>query len=285
MRCGQFYDIALSDRYSPEIRFIALQSHLTASYLAKQIKDSGCFDGPKTIADIGAGLGLLRYVLDDAENSRIINVDIDKHVLNAAKDSQSAPLKTAFINAGGSALPFREGIFDLVFARYVFQHTGLSDVFAAEINRTLRHGGTLAVIDIEDDLNVFYPALPESSRKLFQKYSEYQAARGGDRNISKKLPSFFLNNGFKEIAVLPYTVVFFVEKPNDDAPSINSVFLLMQQELELVKEELVRRNLINYVEFHKGVNDYYKFLQSGNNLFVSRTEFLITCRKNGENEL
>ena len=277
MYCGQFYDAALSLDYSPDIRFMALQSYLTAPYLFRQIKEACGSCADKSIADIGSGIGMLPHILENEKYSRIVSADLDINFLNAAKKLTASRGPSAFINADGAHLPFLDSVFDLVFVRYVFQHVGLSEDFISELRRIIKTGGKLVIMDIEENLNVFYPGLPESSKNLFKKYSEYQELKGGDRNISIKLPAFLSRNGFGGITVKPYSDVFFGEEGREDlnAAALKNVFLLIQNELELVKERLIERKLMSLVDFHKGLNDYFRFLNSGKNLFVSKTEFLI----------
>jgi len=258
---------------------MAYQSYLTAPPLLYQLNSLGYSFAGKTVADVGTGLGILPYLLRDKNISKIIGIDLDKNFLNAARYLTHAE-NTGYINADGRNMPVKDCAFDAVFARYVFQHVNLSGIFLSEIKRIMKDGGLLVIIDIEDDMNIFYPDLPESSRKLFEIYSEYQKLKGGDRSISKKLPGFLLSGGFKDIEIKPYTKAFFkggCESP--DSGALKNAFLLVQNELELVKDDLMRRKLIGPVEFHKGLNDYFKFLNLEDNLLISKTEFLITCKK------
>ena len=258
---------------------MAYQSYLTAPHLLYQLNSLGyTFDG-KTVADVGTGVGILPYLLKDRNPSKIIGIDLDKDFLKAARYLTDAE-NTAYINADGRNIPLKDSAFDAVFVRYVFQHVNLSDIFLYEIKRIVKDGGLLVIADIEDDMNIFYPDLPESSKKLFEAYSEYQKLKGGDRLISKKLPAFLLSHGFKDIEIKPYTLVFF--KGGDGSPdheTLKNAFLLVQNELELVKYDLLNRKLIGSVEFHKGLNDYFKFLNLKDDLLISKTEFLITCKK------
>jgi len=277
--CEQFYNTTLSPDYSLEVRFMAFQSYLTAPRLFRQLNDTGYSFADKTVADIGTGLGILPYLLRNENALNIIGIDIDRNSLMAALSTTRAE-NIGFINADGHNMPVKNSTFDIIFLRYIFQHVNLSACFLSEIKRTMKDGATLVAIDIDDSLNVFYPDLPDSSKKLFKAYSEYQNLEGGDRFISKKLPAFFSSAGFSEIKVKPYATVFFKEK--DDRchfQALKNAFLLVQNELEIIKNELFNKKLIGRLEFHKGLNDYFKFLNSEDNLFISKTEFLIMCKK------
>ncbi|MHB1546762.1 MAG: class I SAM-dependent methyltransferase [bacterium] len=258
---------------------MAYQSYLTAPHLSNQLNGLDYSFVGRTVADIGTGLGILPYLLKDKKPSKIIGVDLDKNFLNAARNLTDAE-NTGYINADGCNIPVKNSAFDVVFVRYVFQHINLSDIFLSEIKRIIKDGGLLVIVDIEDDMNIFYPGLPESSQKLFEVYSEYQKLKGGDRFISKKLPGFLLSHGFKDVLIKPYTLVFFKkEYESSGSEGLKNAFLLVQNELELVKDDLLCRKLIGPVEFHKGLNDYFKFLNLNDDLLISKTEFLITCKK------
>ncbi len=258
---------------------MAYQSYLTAPHLLHQIDNLGYPFYGKTVADIGTGVGILPYLLKERNLSKIIGIDLDKDFLKAARYLNNKE-NTAYINADGRNIPVKDSVFDAIFVRYVFQHTGMSDIFLSEIKRTIKDGGLLIIADIEDDMNIFYPDLPESSKKLFRIYSEYQKLKGGDRLISKKLPAFLLSHDFKDIKIRPYTLVFFKGSEGSSSPeALKNAFLLVQNELELVKNDILSRKLIASIEFHKGLNDYFKFLNFKDDLLISKTEFLITCKK------
>lgn len=279
MYCEQFYNVALSLDYSPDVRFMALQSYLTVPLLFEQLSSIDYSFSGKTVADIGTGLGILVHLLKDKNPSKIIGVDLDKNSLNVASRLTQSK-NTGYINANGCNMPFKDSTFDSVFVRYVFQHINLSDDFISEIKRIMKDGGILAIMDIEEDLNVFYPDLPDSSKKLFGIYSEYQKLKGGDRFISKKIPAFLSSCGFSEIEIKPCPFVFFKSKDCESgSAAFKNAFLLLQNELELVKDNLLTEKLISPIEFHKGLNDYFKFLNSENKLLISKTEFLIVCKK------
>lgn len=258
---------------------MAFQSYLTAPRLFRQLHDTGYSFADKTVADIGTGLGILPYLLKNENALNIIGIDIDKSSLMAALSTVHAE-NIGFIKADGYNMPVKDCTFDIVFLRYILQHVNLSASFLSEIKRTMKGGATLAVIDIDDSLNVFYPDLPDSSKKLFEAYSKYQNLKGGDRFISKKLPGFLSSAGFSEIEVKPCATVFFKEKEDRlHFQALKNAFLLVQNELEIIKDELFNRKLIGRLEFHRGLNDYFKFLNSEDNLFISKTEFLIMCKK------
>ncbi len=280
MYCRQFLDAALAETNSADARYIAFQSYLTAPFLLRQVNELEYSFTGKIICDAGTGLGILPCVLKEKNPLKIIAFDLDAGSLKTAA-AINGSANTSYINADVRSMPFKAEIFDAIFARYVFQHINISPPFLSEIKRTLKYGGLLILIDIEDDMTLYYPEPTDNSKKLFNAYSRYQALNGGDRNISKKLPSFLSSGGFCDIKIKPFTQIFFKRK-NDygSAGQIKNAFLLLQNEFETVKKNLFEKKMITPPEYHIGLNDYYKFLNSEKeDILVSKTDFLITCVK------
>ena len=282
MYCRQFLDAALSETNSADVLYIAFQSFLTAPFLLRQISELEYSFTGKIICDAGTGLGILPCILKEKNPLKIIGLDSDAGSLKTAAALGGNAANTSYINADIRSMPFKAEIFDAIFARYVFQHTNLSASFLSEIKRTLKYGGLLILIDIEDDMTLHYPEPTGNSKRLFNAYSRYQALNGGDRNISKKLPSFLSSGGFCDIKIKPFTQIFFKRK-NDygSAGQIKNAFLLLQNEFESIKKNLFEKKMITPSEYHIGLNDYYKFLNSEKeDILISKTDFLITCVKN-----
>ncbi len=281
MYCGQFLDAALAETNSADVRYIAFQSFLTAPFLLSQISELEYSFAGKTICDAGTGLGILPCILKEKNPLKIIGLDSDAVSLKTAAALGGNASNTSYIKADVRSMPFKAEIFDAIFARYVFQHTNLSASFLSEIKRTLKYGGLLILIDIEDDMTLHYPEPTDNSKKLFSAYSRYQALNGGDRNISKKLPSFLSSGGFCDIKIKPFTQIFFKRKNDyDSTGQIKNAFLLLQNEFESIKKNLFEKDIMTPSEYHAGLNDYYKFLNSEKeDILISKTDFLITCVK------
>lgn len=272
----QFETISNSFAFSDAVRFLSFQSYLTASCVVNQLNNLEINYKDKIVGDIGTGVGIIPCILQDSPIKNIIGIDLDLELLIPAK-SVAKNNKINFICASGFDIPIKENFFDLLFIRYVFQHTNLLKNIIKEIKRVLKPEGILIVIDIDDGFNVFYPELPENSRKLFKAYSEYQTMRGGDRSIARKIPSFLSENGFEDVALKPYTSSFFKKEGlGFDYSQLAIPFLLLQKELELIKNEIFDLKLLRAIEFHRGINDFYRFLNSSDSLFASKTEFIIT---------
>ncbi len=99
---------------------------------------------PRYILDTGCGPGVFSQRLKKLyPQAQIIGLDLAYAMLSHAKARQSWRQKWGLVNADMMALPFPDGLFDLVFANQVI-HWGnpLSDVMG-EINRVMNPGGCL----------------------------------------------------------------------------------------------------------------------------------------------
>ncbi len=116
---------------------------------------------PDRILDFGCGAGRTTRAL--ARHGRLcVGVDISESMLAAARSLSAADgptedggPRTGFLLADTRGLrSLRDGVFDLVYSRYVLQHLPDRDAIAAivsELGRTLRPGGAL-VFQLPDRL-------------------------------------------------------------------------------------------------------------------------------------
>jgi ubiquinone/menaquinone biosynthesis C-methylase UbiE len=265
------------------LRFLALQSCYTANFLLYELNSipypENCNDG--TAVDVGTGLGIIPLILNSQKKYRkYIGVDIDNKGLTIAErlfeENNFNP-----ICADVYAMPLKNSISDILFARYVLQHVSRIELFLSELKKIMKTDSKIVIIDVEDDMNIFYPELPPETKSVFESYEKFQKQCGGDRNISKKLPYFLFQTGFRNVEIKPFTSTFFVSKKDcrDYFKQTKDAFLALSAELELVKDELFKHKFISPSDFHRGLNNCLAYLNSSDSIFISRTEFLITATK------
>ena len=194
------------------LRFLALQSCYTANFLLHELNSisypENCNDG--TAVDVGTGLGIIPLILNSQRKYRkYIGIDIDNKGLTIAErlfeENNFNP-----ICADVYAMPLKNSISDILFARYVLQHVSCIELFLSELKKIMKTDSKIVIIDVEDDMNVFYPELPPETKSVFESYEKFQKQCGGDRNISKKLPYLLFQAGFKNVEIKPFTSTFFV---------------------------------------------------------------------------
>lgn len=99
---------------------------------------------PRFVLDLGCGTGVFTKRLKKKyPDAQIIGLDLARDMLLQSRKKQGFWNKWSLINADMRALPFADGLFDLVFANQVIHWSDpLSDVIG-ELNRVMNPGGCL----------------------------------------------------------------------------------------------------------------------------------------------
>lgn len=115
--------------------------------------------GERRVLDVGCGIGQLFAAPGTPPGILAAGVDVDREAL---RFGAARARGVRFVAAGGEALPFRDGVFDLVVSRVSLPYT---DVPAAlrEMARVLRPGGRLWI-----SLHPFGSALRRLGRALLR---------------------------------------------------------------------------------------------------------------------
>ncbi len=96
------------------------------------------------------------------------------------------------------SIPFADATFDLVYARFLFQHLENPAQALLELKRVVKPGGRLQVLDVDDALLIVEPE-PEGLSEFIRKAREAQAAHGGDRYVGRKLPALLREAGLEPV--------------------------------------------------------------------------------------
>ncbi len=136
----------------------------------------------KLVLDFGAGAGRHAFwAVTQGANVAAVDISFDE-IENApdffkvlASDSPGNGIGFA-VQASGMALPFRDGLFDIVIASEVFEHIADDTAVMCEIARVMKPGGTICV--------TVPRFLPESI--YWQISSEYHNAPGGHIRIYRR---------------------------------------------------------------------------------------------------
>jgi ubiquinone/menaquinone biosynthesis C-methylase UbiE len=168
------------------------------------------------VLDLGTGFGVMAFELAKLVPIQMVGVDNDKAMLEAA--SAVAGELGGWLPAGSSVtfqhgeatdLPFADASFDLVTSRLVFQHLADPSAAASEIERVLRPGGFAHLFDVDDGLGASYPRHVDEFEILERTYAAWQSARGGDRRVGRKLPSYLNDAGLSVVATYVTTQAHF----------------------------------------------------------------------------
>jgi len=130
------------------------QTHSDAAQLAQLLAFLAPADG-QSILDLGTGNGYVAMAVAGAEPAcRVIGIDVAKQAVATDQEKAAAQGLTnvTFLAYDGITLPFADDHFDAAVTRYAFHHFPKPETSLAELGRTVRAHGKLALADaIEDE--------------------------------------------------------------------------------------------------------------------------------------
>jgi len=151
----------------------------------------GC--GPGTItADFAGLLG---------SDGHVIAIDNAEDVLEKARVHAKASGVLDCITFEAQSvyeLPYEDASFDVVHAHQVLQHLSRPVDALKEMKRVCKPGGVVAARDADYDAFFWHPEMPLLDRWK-QLYQELARDRNGEPNAGRKVFSWALEAGFKEI--------------------------------------------------------------------------------------
>ena len=100
--------------------------------------------GEERVLDVGTGAGAFAIALAPLVRE-VVGVDIVPELLEEAR--KRAPKNVEFVEADATALPYERGFFDLVCTAGALHHLARPELVLAELNRVLRPGGSMLVVD------------------------------------------------------------------------------------------------------------------------------------------
>jgi SAM-dependent methyltransferase len=165
-------------KYLPEPRFTRLRNNKIFSWMNKNAIG-------KKVLNLGSGIGAFDDLLDNRINS--VNLDI-----NPAKPKIS-------IIADAHQLPFKDGVFDIVYCIAVLEHVRKPWIVADEVHRVLKSGGHIVLelpfLNVIHDEHDYFRFTDKGIRSLFdeKRFNSIfeQVGSGGGSFLSVFLLSYF----------------------------------------------------------------------------------------------
>ncbi len=205
------------------------------------------------VLDVGTGFGAIALDIAAMANAFVVGIDVDESVLTVARAIHQG-VKAEGVLAPGSGIEFRRGdvyglpfenaSFDLVIARYVYQHLKDPIVATREIARVLKPGGHVCLMDIDDQLTITHPESQGCFATLQRAFRELQEARGGDRFVGRKLTGYMQEAGLGVVGVVIQPEAQYM------AANANDVGLLLTLlRLQEVRHEMISRGVLTNETF------------------------------------
>jgi SAM-dependent methyltransferase len=209
------------------------------------------------VLEAGCGVGAQTVTLAQrSPHARFTSVDVSADSLAEAKRATDAAGLTnvQFQQADILALPFSPESFDHVFVCFVLEHLSRPVEALAILNRLLRPGGTMTVIEGDHGSTYFHPD-STAARLAIQCQVELQKLAGGNALIGRQLYPLMVEAGLEAVHVSPRMVYVDSSRPGLVDGFTRRTFTAM---IEGVRESAIAAGIINPQAFDAGVRDLHR---------------------------
>jgi ubiquinone/menaquinone biosynthesis C-methylase UbiE len=217
----------------------------------------------KSVLDAGCGVGTLAKIISSKFHAKVSGCDASElRIKEAQKDSKGL---IDFFVANLTNLPIEEAKFDVIFIRFVLEHTLSPKDIIHEAMRVLRPGGKLVIIDLDGLIFNLHHESPILKKQLNKLFNELPI----DLFIGRKLPRMISECGLKlsECHVTP--MVF--RGPELDCEIENMIMRFNQS-------ESVIKNIIGNDYFNDFMTTYISEMKKSEVHFCNK--FIMTAVKN-----
>ena len=214
------------------------------------------------VLEAGCGVGAQTVTLAQrSPNAQFVAVDIAADsIAQARRAAEDAGLTNVrFGQADIFALPFAAESFDHVFVCFLLEHLSRPVDALVRLERLLRPGGTMTVIEGDHGSTYFYPD-SSAARQAIQCQVELQRRAGGNALIGRQLYPLLIEAGLEEVRVSPRMVYVDASRPDlVDGVTIRT-FTAM---IEGVRAAAIEAGLIESEAFDAGIRDLYRTTEAG----------------------
>ncbi len=213
------------------------------------------------VLEAGCGVGAQTVTLARRSGgARFVSLDVSEASLRAARarSTQAGCTNVAFVRADLFALPFPEGSFNHVFVCFVLEHLSRPREALAGLQRVLKPGGSLTVIEGDHGSAYFHPE-SEPARAAIRCLVELQARAGGNSLIGRSLYPLLVEAGFAEVEVSPRMVYVDASRPELVSGFTRDTFTAM---VEGVRDAALASGEIDRASFDRGIADLYRTAES-----------------------
>jgi SAM-dependent methyltransferase len=209
------------------------------------------------VLEAGCGVGAQTLTLARrSPGARFTSIDLSAtSIADAKRRVEQAGLRNVeFMRADIFALPFPAQSFDHVFVCFVLEHLARPGAALAILQRVLRPGGTITVIEGDHGSAYFHPASAAAQAAIDCQVAMQRAA-GGDALIGRRLYPLLVEAGFDAVRVSPRIVYVDGSRPDLADGFTRKTFTAM---IEGVRSAALAAGLIEPERFDAGIRDLYR---------------------------
>jgi SAM-dependent methyltransferase len=220
--------------------------HSDTSYPSgSEVLEAGCGTGAQTVT-------LARR----SPGARFTSVEVSTESLAEAKRRTDAAgiTNVRFQQADIFDLPFAPESFDHVFVCFVLEHLSRPVEALVILNRLLRPGGTMTVIEGDHGSTYFHPD-STAAHMAIDCLVELQRLAGGNALIGRQLYPLMIEAGLDAVQVSPRMVYVDSSRPRLVDGFTRKTFTAM---IEGVREPAIEAGLADASSFDAGIRDLYR---------------------------
>ena len=169
---------------------------LEAAYLTTDVIEQRCamlrllspLPG-QAVLDVGSGPGLLAAELADrvGPEGRVVGLDLAEPMLEMARRRCADRPQVSFEQGDAAKLPFEDASFDAVVSTQVYEYVPDIPGALAEVERVLKPGGIVAILDTDYDSWVVHTDDPERHARIVDAWDEHFVHRGLPRTLGASM--------------------------------------------------------------------------------------------------
>jgi SAM-dependent methyltransferase len=213
------------------------------------------------VLEAGCGVGAQTVTLARrSPHARFTSIDVSADSIAEAKRTTDVAKLTnvEFQQADIFALPFAPESFDHVFVCFVLEHLSRPVAALSILNRLLRPGGTMTVIEGDHGSTYFHPD-SSAARMAIQCQIELQRLAGGNALIGRQLYPLMVEAGLEAVHVSPRMVYVDSSRPDLVDGFTRKTFTAM---IEGIRESAVEAGISGVEAFDEGVRDLHRTAQA-----------------------
>jgi SAM-dependent methyltransferase len=228
-----------------------------ASTLVEHLHADTAYAAGQTVLEAGCGVGAQTVTLARNSPGALINsIDVSPSSLAQARRAVVAAglANVTLQQADIFDLPFGAASFDHVFVCFVLEHLTRPVAALQALQRVLKPGGSITVIEGDHGAAYFHPD-SAYARRAIDCLVRLQAQAGGNALIGRTLYPLLGQAGFDAVRVSPHMVYVDASKPTLVDGFTRKTFTAM---VEGVRDSALAAGLASPADFERGIADLYR---------------------------
>jgi len=212
------------------------------------------------VLEAGCGVGAQTITLARrSPHAHFTSIDVSAGSLAEAEQriERAGFTNVEFRQADIFSLPFEAESFDHVFVCFVLEHLARPVQALQILERLLRPGGTITVIEGDHGSTCFHPDSP-AAHAAIECQVALQREAGGNALIGRQLYPLMVEAGFDAVRVSPRMVYADASRPHMVDGFTRKTFTAM---IEGVRESAIAAGLIARDSFDAGIRDLHRTTQ------------------------